>query len=358
MFRQLIDMITSRIRKPLVWASVLLLMVLLFSLMTYRISFRAGSEHLRESGNRQLELHARGVESEIERYVWLPRLLGLHTPTRQLLQQDNPGIRTGTDRFSGLRREVNEYLDGMSTRSGTLALFVLDNSGRVLAASNWRRNDSSVGEDMSQRPYFVEAMNGGQGQFYGLDCLSGEPGYYLSSPLRIGDRIIGVAVAKVRLSQLEQGWRKANSNALVTDENGVVILSTNPDWYLRALHPITAERREQLARSLQYHWSPLPVLNLAERVSLSPGVEQWGGGRCGQPAAHPSLSGAVPHPERHPLATDHAQFAQRCPQCRPHACHAVGRGRGFSDLADHRHERTAQGAGHQACGARSTGGGQ
>ena len=71
----------------------------------------------------------------------------------------------------------------MSTRSGTLALFVLDNSGRVLAASNWRRNDSSVGEDMSQRPYFVEAMNGGQGQFYGLDSLSGEPGYYLSSPL-------------------------------------------------------------------------------------------------------------------------------------------------------------------------------
>ncbi|MDC7716636.1 cache domain-containing protein [Vogesella sp. DC21W] len=283
MFRLLLDMITSRIRKPLVWVSVLLLLVLLFSLMTYRISFRAGTEALRESGNRQLELHARGVESEIERYIWLPRLLGLHTATRQLLQQDNPGIRTEVDNFSTLRREVNEYLDGMSTRSGTLALFVLDGSGRVLAASNWRRNDSSVGEDMSQRPYFVEAMAGGQGQFYGLDSLSGEPGYYLSSPLRIGDRIIGVAVAKVRLSQLEQGWRKANSNALVTDENGVVILSTNPDWYLRALHPISAERREQLARSLQYHWSPLPILSLAERVTLSPGVEQWGVGDAANP---------------------------------------------------------------------------
>lgn len=276
MLRLLVDMITSRIRKPLVWGGILVLLVLLCSLVTYRVSYRTGVESLRENGNRQLELHARGVESEIERYIWLPRVLGLHIPTRTLLEGDTPALRGSSDHFAPLRREVNEYLEGMNARSGTLALYVLDISGRVLAASNWRRIDSYVGEDLSTRPYFVEAMNGGQGQFYGLDSLSGEPGYYLSSPLRVGDRIIGVAVVKVKLAQLEHGWRKANSNALVTDENGVIILAAHPAWYLRAMQPISAERRQQLALSLQYHWALLPELSLAERVALSPGLEQWG----------------------------------------------------------------------------------
>ncbi|WP_231895207.1 ATP-binding protein [Vogesella sp. LIG4] len=260
----------------MIWGAILVLLVLLCSLLTYRLSYRNGVESLRENGNRQLELHARGVESEIERYSWLPRVLGLHRPTLQLLQEDLPARRTLVDHVAPLRREVNEYLEGMSSRSGTLALYVLDVSGQVLAASNWRRIDSYVGEDLSTRPYFVEAMNGGQGQFYGLDSLSGEPGYYLSSPLRLGDRIIGVAVVKVRLTQMEQGWRKANSNVLVSDENGVIILATNPAWHLRAMRPITMERRQQLALSLQYHWELLPELSLAERGEVAPGLEQWG----------------------------------------------------------------------------------
>lgn len=276
-------MITSRVRKSLIWGVILVLLVLLCSLLTYRISYRSGVESLRENGHRQLELHARGVESEIERYIWLPRVLGLHHPTLQLLKEDQPSQRRTDDRFAHLRREVNEYLEGMTSRSGTLALYVLDVSGQVLAASNWRRMDSYVGEDLSTRPYFVEAMNGGQGQFYGLDSLSGEPGYYLSSPLRVGDRIIGVAVVKVRLAQMEQGWRKANSNVVVSDENDVIILATNRSWHLRAMRPISAERRQQLALSLQYHWELLPELSLSERSELAPGLEQWGVGDDNNP---------------------------------------------------------------------------
>lgn len=253
------------LRKPLLMTSLLLALVLLCSALTYQFSVSSGIEALREQGNRQLELHSRGIESEIERFVWLPGLLQLHPDTLALLRQP-----TGE-----LRSTVNHHLAAMNARSHTLAVYVLDTSGRVLAASNWRRTDSYVGEDLSFRPYFQDAMSGRPGRFYGIGSTVGEPGYYLSAPLYDKGRIVGVAVVKVKLGQLELGWQKAGSDAFIVDENGVIILAARPAWRLNVVKPLTQERRNQLAQSLQYHWAPLPELNLKQRLELQPGLDRW-----------------------------------------------------------------------------------
>ena len=258
-----------RIRKPLFLGSLMLALVLFCSVLTYQLSVNIGINALREQANRQLELHTRGVESEIERFVWLPGLLQLHPATLQLLV--SPDARQ--------RKDVNAYLTAMNERSGTLAIYVMDSHGRVLASSNWQRPDSYVGEDLSFRPYYTDAMAGRQGRFYGIGSTVGEPGYYLSSPLLINGVVSGVvsgvAVVKVKLSQLEAGWQKAGSDAFIVDENGVIILASNPRWRLHAVWPISQARRNQLAQSLQYYWAPLPVLELNARLTLSPGLERW-----------------------------------------------------------------------------------
>ena len=254
-----------RIRKPLFLSCLLLGLVLLCSTLTYQFSVQHGIDALREQGNRQLELHTRGVESEIERFVWLPGLLQLNPVTLQLLQ--SPDTRH--------QLEVNRYLAAMNERSGTLAVYVLDSGGRVLASSNWRRSDSYVGEDLSFRPYYTDAMAGRPGRFYGIGSTIGEAGYYLSSPLRVNGRIAGVAVVKVRLGQLEAGWRKAGADVFIADENGVIILASKPRWRLNVIHPLSQERRNQLAQSLQYHWASLPLLQLKSRRTLSPGLDRW-----------------------------------------------------------------------------------
>ena len=229
----------------------------------YRMSEKAGIRALTESGERQLELNARAVESEITKYTYLPSLLELESNvSRLLLTPDNYR-----------RQRVNDYLEGLNRRSGSLAIYVMDTDGRVVATSNWRQADSYLGEDLSFRAYFQDAILGESGRFYGIGSTVGEAGYYLSHGLKANGRIIGVAVVKIRLEALEQRWQRARLEAYVSDENGIIILSSNPERRLKAVRPLNAEIKERLARSLQYHWSSLDELIPLARTALGNGAE-------------------------------------------------------------------------------------
>lgn len=243
----------------------------------FRISEHAGIRALAENGARQLELNARAVESEINKYTYLPSLLELEAGVGRLL------LAPSAER----RQRVNAYLEGLNQRAGGLAIYILDTQGRVVATSNWREAGSYLGEDLSFRAYFQDAVRGRPGRFYGIGSTSGEPGYYLAHGLRAEGRIIGVAVVKVRLDALEERWQRARLEAYVSDENGIIILSSDPSRRLKAIHPLDAPTRERLARSLQYYWWALKELQPLGRETLSNGVEQISfpsKGEPGQPA--------------------------------------------------------------------------
>jgi two-component system sensor histidine kinase AauS len=243
-----------------------LIIVLMFGLgyVAYLISEHYGIKTLSESGERQLELHARTLESEINKYTYLPSVLELESSVSALLNDPTPE----------LRGEVNDYLEGLNRRSRSRAIYVLDTTGRVLATSNWRDADSYLGEDLSFRAYFQDAVRGLPGRFYGIGSTTGEPGYYLAHGLEEKGKIIGVAVIKVQLEALEQRWQRARLEAFVSDENGIIILSSDPARRLKSVRPLTAEIKERLARSLQYYWWPLNELVPLERELLSEGVEK------------------------------------------------------------------------------------
>lgn len=243
-----------------------LIIVLMFGLgyVAYLISEHYGIRTLSESGERQLELHARTLESEINKYTYLPSVLELESSVSALLNDPTPELRS----------EVNDYLEGLNRRSRSRAIYVLDTSGRVLATSNWRDADSYLGEDLSFRAYFQDAVRGLPGRFYGIGSTTGEPGYYLAHGLEEKGKIVGVAVIKVQLEALEQRWQRARLEAFVSDENGIIILSSDPARRLKSVRPLTPEIKERLARSLQYYWWPLNELVPLERELLSEGVEK------------------------------------------------------------------------------------
>lgn len=244
----------------------LLLLMLAFGYGGYLISTGAGTRALIASGERQLELHASGVESEISRYTYLPSLLELEGNVSRLLLEPTP-----------YRRDlVNSYLEGLNRRAGSRAIYLLDTSGRVLATSNWQDADSYLGEDLSFRAYFQEAMAGRPGRFYGIGSTVGEPGYYLAHGLVHGGRIVGVAVVKVKMEGLEERWEKAQLQAFVSDANGIIILSSNPQLRLKAVRPLSADDKERLARSLQYYWWALNEWQPSSRKALGDGVEEIG----------------------------------------------------------------------------------
>lgn len=255
--------VKPRLIRQLFLPPLILMLMIGLGYIAYLVSEHSAIKSLRGTGERQLELHARTVESEISKYTYLPSVLELESSVSQLLNEPGPE----------LQQQVNRYLEGLNRRSRSRAIYVMDTTGRVLATSNWRDSDSYQGEDLSFRAYFQDAVRGLPGRFYGIGTTTGESGYYLAHGLEDKGRIIGVAVIKVRLEALEERWQRARLEAFVSDENGIIILSSDPARRLKSVRPLTAEVKERLARSLQYYWWPLDELVPLERETLSEGVE-------------------------------------------------------------------------------------
>jgi two-component system, sensor histidine kinase AauS len=207
---------------------------------------------LQQTGHHRLDLYGASLEREIDKYAYFPATLGLERDVLDLVGRGAP-----------VAQAVNRYLEQLNQRAGTLSIYVLDRQGTAVAASNWNRPDSFIGENLSYRPYFVEAAEGRPGRFFGVGITRGEPGYYLSSPLTEEGKTVGVAVVKVSLEQLEQSWATVEAPALVSDENGVVILASVPSWKFTTLRPLDEQARRHFESTLQYNARPLPPLGLA-----------------------------------------------------------------------------------------------
>jgi two-component system sensor histidine kinase AauS len=255
--------VKPRLIRQLFLPPLILLLTLGLGYAGFLVSEHNSIRALSENGERQLELHARAVESEITKYTYLPSLLELEDSVSTLLNEPD----------GEHRQAVNDYLEGLNRRSRSRAIYVLDTTGRVQATSNWRDADSFLGEDLSFRGYFQAAIRGQPGRFYGIGSTTGEPGYFLAHGLEEHGKLIGVAVIKVRLETLEERWQKARLEAFVSDENGIIILSSDPARRLKSVRPLTPEIKERLARSLQYYWWPLNELEPLARQSVSAGVE-------------------------------------------------------------------------------------
>ncbi|XQU69935.1 histidine kinase [Cupriavidus sp. H18C1] len=230
----------------------------------YRYTFDAALARQAERGQVQLRLYGQALSSELARYDFVPSLLSLDDEISALLARPDDPARVAA---------ANAHLAAVNARAGTLAVFVLDRQGRVRATSNWQRPDSYLGEDLSFRPYFQAAIDGQLGRFYGVGTTRDESGYYLSAPLGNGNgqRPSGVAVVKVGLEPLEQRWQSADMQMLLSDENGVVILASEPSWKLRARRPLSAAQRERLNRSLQYNRAPLEPLEFTRVRAMNNG---------------------------------------------------------------------------------------
>ena len=253
------------IRRPLRFTFLLLastILVASVTLATYRISQSLGLAELQTTGRHRLDLYIASLEREIGKYAYFPATLGLERDVLDLLHSNNKKLTT----------KVNNYLEQLNDRAGTLAIYVLDATGVAQASSNWRRADSFVGENLAFRPYYREAMETGNGRFFGIGTTRSEPGYYLSSALVDEQRTLGVAIVKVGLDQLEKSWSTVEAPVLVADENGVVILSSVADWKFTTLRPLDESTRSAFDRTQQYNRRALQPLGVKEIANLSNGA--------------------------------------------------------------------------------------
>jgi len=226
----------------------------------HQLTLQTGLSRLRDAATHRLDMLTTGLDADLARFDYLPALLEMTPAVPALLDTPSDGR---------LRDSVNRYLSGVNATAGAEMLYVLDASGVSLAASDWDQPGTTIGQDLSFRPYVTEAMERGRGSFYGVGITSRKPGYYLSYALRQRERSRGLVAVKVNIEQAEQAWRQVPGDVLLVDERGVVILSTRDDLKYRPLAPLDAARRAELQRSRPYGEAALQPLHWTVENTLS-----------------------------------------------------------------------------------------
>jgi two-component system C4-dicarboxylate transport sensor histidine kinase DctB len=246
----------------LAWCVALALGVAL-AWVAYWWTEQAATERLRAAGAQRLEVYAASLQNLLDKYDFLPHMLGLDKDVLALLEHPQDRER---------QREVNDYLERLSRQAGSRIIYIVDLRGRTLAASNWRQKDSFVGDDIRFRPYLQDALRGRPNGFYGVGTTSGEPGYFYAHGVYRDGRMLGVAVVKVNVEELERGWTQGADKVLLADANGVVFLSSVPAWKYRTLQPLPDSVRARLDQTRQYHRLPLPPLPISHEQARADGT--------------------------------------------------------------------------------------
>ncbi|WP_428772758.1 sensor histidine kinase [Vibrio sp.] len=237
----------------------------LYLLLVYVVLVAAGShlmwnyqyDQLLTEHQAQLDRFAGHIESKLDKYAHLPRLLAKDREVvSALLLPDNSAQLDITNRYL---EQVNQTIQAADT-------YLLDLTGTTIAASNWNIGRSFVGRNFSWRPYFYEALEGKSSQYFALGSTSGQRGYYYSYPVIYAAEVLGVIVVKMDLSAIEANWTSQSSYFVATDDHNVVFMSSNPDWLFKSLTTLSEAERLAIFNSRQYLNTPIRSLGLRGEV--------------------------------------------------------------------------------------------
>ncbi|PCD76194.1 ATP-binding protein [Pseudothioclava arenosa] len=207
------------------------------------LAWRAALADIDERLYQSLILTLRSLETEIDRFRYLPKVTGEDARIRAAIQLpfDPAAIAA-----------ANRYLERVTELAGASHLYLMDAEGLTLAASNWQLDESFVGQNYSFRPYFKQALETGAGGFYAIGVTTKTPGYFLSARIEAPGGVVGVVVVKVDLVPLQRAWEAAGQATAVADADGVVFLSGVTEWLYRPLKPLADEALSRLAAQRTY----------------------------------------------------------------------------------------------------------
>ena len=177
----------------------------------------------RSGATSQAAILAAGLESELNKFSLVPRVLAVDPEVAALLGSQSGGSAVLNRRLAALARQTD-----------AAAIYLMDARGTTLAASNWNGPDSFIGSNYRFRGYFSGALKDGAASEFALGTVSRRPGLYLAERVGPAGAPRGVVAVKVEFDSLETKWRDAEDGVFVTDADGIVLLASDPAWRFRA----------------------------------------------------------------------------------------------------------------------------
>ncbi|MBN2905991.1 MAG: sensor histidine kinase [Rhodobacteraceae bacterium] len=203
------------------------------------------TETTRNRAQVRLALYSGNVVSELQRASVVPLLLS-RDPL--LIGALNSGD------FSQSSQRLLSYIEEI----GAASLQLLDNSGRVVAATD----RASIGTNLRSAPFFVEAQRSNDTVFITSRTESGGFSFTYSRTISSDRQKVGAIVVGVDLAKFEQSWAGIADAIVITDSEGRIILSTEPRWRGRTVDEALVARSapSAISRAIQAttDWGALP----------------------------------------------------------------------------------------------------
>jgi two-component system C4-dicarboxylate transport sensor histidine kinase DctB len=213
--------------------------------VVYSLAFRAGLSALKTSGQISLVQSQDRLLSQLEAFQELSNFLARH-----------PDI-VNTARGLIAPQDLNELLLRHALASGAGDVYMLDQTGTVVASSNFEDSASFIGLDFQDRPDVISAKTGRLGVYHGIEPADKTRDFfYTRGVLTDGNQAEAFIVVKVDASLLEFNWRIDDKILTFVDEDGVAFLANRagllmrqdvpaptryPDEVVKAAHPFSQQ---------------------------------------------------------------------------------------------------------------------
>lgn len=210
---------------------------------------------------------AASIDDALTRLEHLPYVLSIDESTIDAL-------------VTGKTDDLNTVLADIARRARAEFVYVMDLNGKTIASSNYRDSDSLVGKYYTFRPYFRDAVAGGEGRFFAVGVTTGRPGYFIAEPVRdASGSVRGVVTVKIGFDDISRAVTGTDDLVLVADPQDVVLASSDPDLIYGYLSPLSDDDRTKVAEQQQFGDQSLFPLDWssggARRVRLNGVAYVW-----------------------------------------------------------------------------------
>ncbi|MFA0476615.1 ATP-binding protein [Vibrio breoganii] len=203
------------------------------------------------------------ITSELDKFSHIP----------ELISKDKELINALLTPKNSAQIEItNRYLDHVNEVVSAADTYLLDSYGTTIAASNWFLERSFIGKNFAFRPYFKDAIQGRESEYFALGLTSGLRGYYYGFPVVYAAEIIGVVVVKMELSAIESTWQQSQGAFIATDDNNIIFMSSEPSWLFKSLTNLPEDTLTQIKQSRQYLNADIEPLNATGDLTVSPSL--------------------------------------------------------------------------------------
>jgi len=237
-------------RRQWLWLALgglLAVVVLVSVLLVDRLAERRAVDAERDRLAGMARLAASSYQRQVDKFQLVATTLSADPDVGNLL--DN--------RLAGADARLNSRLADLTTALDASVIYLLDDRGLTIAASNWRQPDSFLGENYGFRAYFRLAMAQGHWEQFALGTRSRVPGLFVARRVESASGRRGVIVVKIRFDRLESEWAASSGMAFAASEQGVILVTSRPAWRFETIGKIDEAERRRLTAEVEYGGAPL-----------------------------------------------------------------------------------------------------